>query len=67
MTGREDSMQLSALEISKAIDRRSAAGGDEEAILGAVVYPLVAEHGADVVIAELATRKRDALVASALA
>lgn len=60
-------MQLSALEISKAIDRRSAAGGDEAAILGAVVYPLVAEHGADVVIAELATRKRDALVASALA
>jgi hypothetical protein len=60
-------MQLSALEISKAIERRSEAGGDEEAILGAVVYPLVAEHGADVVIAELATRKNDPLVASALA
>jgi hypothetical protein len=60
-------MQLSALEISKAIERRSEAGGDEEAILGAVVYPLVAEHGADVVIAELARRKKDPLVASAVA
>jgi hypothetical protein len=60
-------MQLRARQISKAIERRSEAGGGEEAILGAVVYPLVADHGADVVIAELATRRKDPLVASALA
>ena len=60
-------MELNAVAISEAIGRRSAAHGGEEAILGAVVYPLVAEHGAEAVLAELVTKKGDPLVASALA
>lgn len=59
--------QLSATAIAEAVERRIGAGGDENAVLGAVVYPLILEHGADAVLAELEAGKADPLVASALA
>lgn len=59
--------QPSATAIAEAIERRIGAGGDENAVLGAVVYPLILEHGADAVLAELEAGKADPLVASALA
>jgi hypothetical protein len=58
---------LSATAIAEAVERRIGAGGDEDAVLGAVVYPLMNEHGAEAVLAELGTGRENPLLASALA
>jgi hypothetical protein len=60
-------IRLSATDIADALERRIASGDDIDAVLGAVVDPLIAEHGAEAVISELEDGKDDPRVASALA